>query len=70
MRNQAIKTVYNQAQRRAKLEKQIADYLGLPNQSLVNKEVRINYISDGKANIIVKEDWENKVDFDLSLIKK
>ncbi len=70
MRNQASKTVYSSAQRMNNLANEIAIFLGLPNKSLVNKTVLINYISDGKANIIINGDWDNKVDFNLALLNK
>jgi len=70
MRNQASKTVYSSAQRMNNLANKIAIFLGLPNKSLVNKSVLINYISDGKANIIINGDWDNKVDFNLALLNK
>lgn len=56
------------ATRLAKIQKQIANQLGL-NYSINNKSVRINYISNNVANIIVNGDWNNKVNFDLSLLK-
>jgi len=62
---QINKVVLNGAQYRVNLQKKIANYLNL-DYSIINRSVIINFISNGKANIIVNNDWNNKVNFDLN----
>lgn len=67
--NNINKISNNQIQNRILLQKKISSYLGLP-YNVLNKSVRINYFK-GKnfVNIIINNDWNNKVDFDLNLLK-
>ena len=67
--NQIQKISNNQIQNRILLQKKISNYLGLP-YNYLNKSVKINYYK-GKdfVNIIINNDWNNKVDFNLNLIK-
>lgn len=48
-----------------KLAKKIANYLKL-DYSIINKSIKINYTSKNFANIIINNDWNNKVNFDLN----
>jgi ABC-type enterochelin transport system permease subunit len=68
-KKQIAKMTYSHATRMAQLGNQIAAHLGLPNNSLVNKAVVINYISNGVANIIVNGNWSKKQNFNLNLLK-
>lgn len=64
---QIAKMTYSHATRMAQLANQIATHMGLIN-TLVNKAVKINYVSNGVANIIVNNNWSNKQNFNLSLL--
>tara|TARA_R100001460_G_scaffold105196_1_gene151561 strand:- start:274 stop:483 length:210 start_codon:yes stop_codon:yes gene_type:complete len=68
--NNINKISNNQIQNRILLQKKISSYLGLP-YDFLNKSVRINYYK-GKdfVNIIINNDWDNKIDFNLNLLNK
>lgn len=65
IQKQLSNNIVSAASRRAQIQKQIALHLGL-DYSIVNKSVIVNFISNGIANIVVNNDWNNKVDFNLS----
>ena len=50
------------------LAKQIAKYLGL-DYSIMNRTVLINYQSNNIVNIILNNDWDNKINFNLNNLK-
>ena len=50
------------------LAKQIAKYLGL-DYSIINRTVLINYQSNNIVNIILNNDWDNKINFNLNNLK-
>ncbi len=67
--NNINKVLNNQIQNRISLQKKIANHLGLP-YSIVNRSVIINYRhSNHFVNIIINNDWNNKVNFNLNLLK-
>lgn len=51
--------------RQKQLCKKIAAFLNL-DYSITNRSVKLNYQSNNIANIIINNDWDNKVDFDLN----
>jgi len=55
-------------QNNSNLAKQIANFLGL-DYSVVNRSVKINYVSKNYANIIVNDNWDNKINFNLNNLK-
>jgi hypothetical protein len=61
------KIIVSNATRNAQLAKLIANYLNLP-YSIIDKSVKINYISNDVANIVVNNNWDNKINFDLNLL--
>tara|TARA_R110000824_G_scaffold10380_4_gene45871 strand:- start:2675 stop:2881 length:207 start_codon:yes stop_codon:yes gene_type:complete len=65
----SINTVLtNQYQNRVNTAKQIAKYLGL-DYSIMNRTVLINYQSNNIVNIILNNDWDNKINFNLNNLK-
>jgi hypothetical protein len=58
----------NQYQNRVNTAKQIAKYLGL-DYSIMNRTVLINYQSNNIVNIILNNDWDNKINFNLNNLK-
>lgn len=56
------------ATRVANIQRSIANHLGL-SYSITNKTVIVDSISNNIATIIINNDWNNKVQFNLSNLK-